>query len=438
MNCTEFNNIILELDDINVLSNDMLTHLKECESCKQDYENIKNLYSELKPKKEIKTNKDFNKTILSKVEKINKTRKINIWKKISSIAAVFIIALSGFYYLLGNNNVSIISSANAAEKLFSHTISVFSNITSLSIKFKVRTLPQDNFEFIDKNSDFVNHKLIKEFKGKNRWKIEKTERVVVFDGKQKYLYIKNVGFAEIGNASTNYVDWMKRLLFPKKLFTNELNNIKKCKNCKYEITKNDNNIILTILSKANSNYKNPYLKNKSFDYADSKTIYTFSKQDTLLNSVKFYILDNNKYTLILDLLDIDYNVKLTDDDFKINLPKNITWHYASKTKNDKKFKNISSKQATELFFTAISKGNWESIQGFFPDFCNYNSKDKSKLINYYKGLKIIEIGKSFKSGNYPGEFVPYKIKLLNGNIIENNLALRNDNKFKIWQFDGGL
>ena len=56
----------------------------------------------------------------------------------------------------------------------------------------------------------------------------------------------------------------------------------------------------------------------------------------------------------------------------------------------------------------------------------------------YCGLKVISIGKSFKSGLYPGEFVPCTVVLKNGKRASTNIALRNDNQNKVWCIDGGI
>ncbi len=58
--------------------------------------------------------------------------------------------------------------------------------------------------------------------------------------------------------------------------------------------------------------------------------------------------------------------------------------------------------------------------------------------NYLGGIEIISIGEPFKSGNYGGWFIPYEIKLKSGYIKKHNLAIRNDNRAKRWQVDGGI
>jgi hypothetical protein len=39
---------------------------------------------------------------------------------------------------------------------------------------------------------------------------------------------------------------------------------------------------------------------------------------------------------------------------------------------------------------------------------------------------------------YPGVFVPYEIRLTNGETRKHNLALKKDERTGRWRFDGGL
>jgi hypothetical protein len=54
------------------------------------------------------------------------------------------------------------------------------------------------------------------------------------------------------------------------------------------------------------------------------------------------------------------------------------------------------------------------------------------------GMEVLNLGQSFKSAMGPSLFVPYKIKLSNGEVKKHNLALRNDNSAHRWIVDGGL
>ena len=53
-------------------------------------------------------------------------------------------------------------------------------------------------------------------------------------------------------------------------------------------------------------------------------------------------------------------------------------------------------------------------------------------------VEVQSIGKSFKSGLYAGRFVKCKVVLADGTKENLTLALRNDNKHKVWLLDGGI
>jgi hypothetical protein len=48
------------------------------------------------------------------------------------------------------------------------------------------------------------------------------------------------------------------------------------------------------------------------------------------------------------------------------------------------------------------------------------------------------LGDPFQSGQYPGWFVPYEIRLKSGEVKKHNLAIRNGNPAKHWLVDGGI
>ena len=99
------------------------------------------------------------------------------------------------------------------------------------------------------------------------------------------------------------------------------------------------------------------------------------------------------------------------------------------------FSNVTSKRAAEMIFAAIAKSDIDTDKEVWSQF-NFFTKDA--MVIKYGGLQVIKIGESFKSGKYPGEFIPYEIKLKDGTIKKWKLALRNDNPNKVWLVDGGL
>jgi hypothetical protein len=103
-------------------------------------------------------------------------------------------------------------------------------------------------------------------------------------------------------------------------------------------------------------------------------------------------------------------------------------------------------QVAKDFFDALANDDWTAATKFFPP--GFLEKDASLMERFksaYGGVQVISIGKPFKatlakSGNrsYPGAYVPYEIRLKNGEVKRWQLAVRCDNPDKRWYWDGGL
>jgi hypothetical protein len=177
------------------------------------------------------------------------------------------------------------------------------------------------------------------------------------------------------------------------------------------------------------------MKNKTFATADNRREYVFDSKTKLLKGLKLYLLENNTATLVLDINNIAYDAAVDPGLFSISLPADVAWREINTAVVNENFSNITSKRAAELVFAALAKNDLDTDKEVWEQF---NFVSKKMIISKYGGLQVISIGESFKSGNYPGEFVPYTIKLTDGTIKKYKLALRNDNKNKVWMVDGGL
>jgi len=104
--------------------------------------------------------------------------------------------------------------------------------------------------------------------------------------------------------------------------------------------------------------------------------------------------------------------------------------------NDK-YARMTPDQVAHAFFQALADEDWDEALKFYP-WSDFTQDARGT----YGGLKIIEIGEPFQSGDYSGWFVPYKIKLESGflwfGVKQHNLALRNDNDAGRCVVDGGF
>jgi outer membrane lipoprotein-sorting protein len=328
------------------------------------------------------------------------------------------------------------STAKAANKLIALSIEASQSIKSMVIKLKVRTIPRDNFDLVGTDFEMVNHTISKVFDQPSKWRIDKSERVVVCDGSNCFLWVPGSEIAVKAGPNAGFVTWLKTLLDPQAILSKE-QNIAKERKSKVTMKQSGNDILMTVTSSARGNFMNDYTKNKSIEESDNRREYVFDNNTKLLKGLKIYIIQGKKETLILETEKIDYDVPVDPSLFAINLPQGITWKEATNNYTSERFRNISSKRAAELFFQGMANNDWKLV-GETCDFFNGNSKRVQEAKEDFGGLTVIHIGEPFKSGLFPGEFVPYEIKFKSGQVKKFNLALKNNNPNKVWIVSGGF
>jgi hypothetical protein len=230
---------------------------------------------------------------------------------------------------------------------------------------------------------------------------------------------------------------MKILLDPGKIIQTE-KDFSARNDAKYEVVEKGNEIILTVKAKAMGDFRNAYALNKSIPESNNRRVYTFDKSTNLLKSIEIFIESGKKEVCILQLTTIKYDTPIADAEFVIVLPPNVKWVPYDNLVNEKNtgLAGISSEEATKTFFKAWQKEDWKTVDQLMPGFLISTNVDQVK--NEFGGLTILMIGKPFKSGQYPGEFVPYEVRLKSGSVKKMKLALRCDNKDKKWIVDGGF
>lgn len=447
MNCNECKAEIANLfcpdADDNILA-DVLEHIQECVDCSNHYHKTKEVFTILQPRFQPKSPFALKQNIIHqlKMEELKMEQEVpkrvsmsSRTKKLLSLAAVLAIVMM-IIPIVDRDNMFSHKSAKAAGVFIESSINAARSIKSMVIKLRVRTVAYDNFSIVGTEYDLIGHTLWKSFNEPMKWRVDKGDRVVVFDGKSQYLWAPLTGDALKADKNTNFIEWFKILLEPEDILMKEKEATTQEGSTIRMDEKNDE-LFMTITSKAQGNFINDYCKNKSINESDNRREYTFDSNTKLLKALKIYILDGKKETLVLVIDKIDYNVSIDPSLFVINLPAGVEWQEFTGNFTGETFKNISSRRAAELFFEAMANNNWKMVAEACDIFTS-NSEQVKKDKEYYGGLKVINIGEPFKSGLYPGEFVPYIIELKTGEVKKMNLAVRNDNPTKVWRIDGGL
>ena len=317
-------------------------------------------------------------------------------------------------------------------RLLAQSVKAMSNIQTVHMVGRMRTLPCDNFELIGANYDFVPIELWREFGAPSRWRVEKTGRVVVMDGQSSTLYISMHFEAMKSSPNAGFVEWLKPLLDPEQILQSELDAARKG-NSEISESESGGTITLTVHQKAKGDFTDPWAMNKSILESDHTCVYTFDAESKRLKALHVSVNQNGNSTEVLDITDIRYDETMPPALFTLNLPSDVIWLQEPSEMKAASATFTGPRDVAEFFFKALAGRNWDSVLDVFPA-----SSVSESIKEEYGGLQIISIGQPSKSGIYPGYFVPYEIRLPIGEVKKHRLAVRNDNPAHRWYVDGGF
>jgi hypothetical protein len=168
-----------------------------------------------------------------------------------------------------------------------------------------------------------------------------------------------------------------------------------------EVLKEGTDLVLEIESAAQGDFTNDWCKNTFITESDHKKVYRFDAETKLLKGCQVFVHADKEDVLIFEVNNIEYNPQINNGLFTLELPKDVIWLEQPKDVGEK-YQQMGPKETAEAFFKACSEENWDEFLKFWP-----MSAVDENLKNYLGGLQVISIGEPFKSGIYPGWFVPY-------------------------------
>ncbi len=412
-------------------------------------DNINKLIKKLHLKASSELDKRVHDDITKALAETQKTKSAqpapNIWRIIMkskttklAAAAVIIIAV----VLTINIFDTTMPTASAAQVL-QDAIDAVSDLWSVHMKARMRTLPRDNFSNIGLNYDFVDIEMWKRTNANNevQWRVEKPGRVLLMDGQKTIMLIRpNHGVLEERPLPLGcYDSWSGRLLNVHDLLDNELqkakNNPDREISLRHEEADGRDKIVLEV-DVTTFVPEGDYLRNKFIQESDHMNVYQFDAKTKLLEGLQVYVHTEDEDVLIFEVTDIEYNIEIDDSVFVLDFPEDMIWSRELKILPDnERYENMTPKEAAEAFFQACSEENWEEVLKFWT-----TSRIDERLTAYLGGLEIISIGEPFQSKGYTrkGWLVPYEIRLKFGEVKKHNLAIRKDNAANRFVVDGGL
>jgi len=439
MNCQDATHRMIDLFDKETTPEMDLVreHLANCPACRALFEEQQQVFEQVRQTSRIAASHQFGANTMNAIANaaaLETTSIGNFWRlqgwrrwAVAACATVLIVCLLPFlpFHLGGGRSTPAFS-------VLAQSIQAMSDVQSIHMTGRMRTLPGDNFELIGTDYGFVPLEIWRQY-NPNRWRVEKTGRTVVMDGQSSVLYIAKLNAYMKAPPQAGFVEWLRPLLNPESILQSELDSAKQTPS-EAEVTEADGTITLTVQRKAKGSFTNSWAINKSIDESDHTCIYKFDSATKRLLSLQVAIHANGQDVTVLELNDIRYNEALPVNIFTLQLPAGAEQMPAVEEMPPAAAPIPGPKEAAQYFFDALAREDMDQVRDVLPA----NPLVMALVKKQYGGLSVLSIGEPFQSGTYPGYYVPYRVRLRDGSEKSYKLAVRNDNSQKRWTVDGGF
>jgi outer membrane lipoprotein-sorting protein len=353
------------------------------------------------------------------------------WFTPSAAAAAILMLAFGLSGLWSQKEAS-------ASQIMTAAATVASKLDSVHIQLRARMIPGDNFQMFSVDYDFVPVDMWKQFVPAVRWRIDLPTVALVMDGSQTLTLTND----KPSHVIKSEVSWG-----PGGPFLSPLMNVDKLLDDEKMAQKNGRDLTLahqqgkdgarkllvTVDRKANVG-PDDWCRNHALEGSDTRRVYTFDAKTKFLEGLQIYAKTKDADVLVLEITKVEYNPKIEPTVFAPDIPDDAIWFAEPQALPDnEKYAKMTPEEAVRAFFEACGKEDWDEVLKF----TQYMVIPQS-FKEHLGGLKIVSIGKAFKSGGYHGYYVPYEIKLKNGETKKFNLAVSNRNQGHRYVEDGGI
>jgi anti-sigma factor ChrR (cupin superfamily) len=313
---------------------------------------------------------------------------------------------------------------------------IAAELRSVHAVVRMRTLPDDNMGMLRLDHDFVPIELWKEFGERARWRVESPGRVVVMDGDSN-LMLSRPNHAHRSTWRT-FGSPVGELLEVDQLLLSEYH-LAQEQGSELSLThvsdeEGNPKLVVAVEARAQGDFTNDWLKDKAVVYSDNRRIYRFDARSKRLERLEVYVHTDAGDVLVLETSQIEYDAPLDPALFSLELPDDVIWWEKPKILPDnEKYERMSPGEAAQAYFKACSDEDWGEVIKF-----ECVSRIDERLKRYLGGLTVLKFGEPFRSGQYPGFFIPYEIRLRDGTTKAWSLAMRNDNAARRYIVDGGI
>ncbi len=415
-------------------------HCAECTACQAEFKEMRELTVRLKRAGSDEPEGSLQTAVMDRIlheqalliRRLQMKNRIRMFGISSALASVAVLLFIIVPWLTQPANA-----LKAAETL-ARGAEAAPNPVTVHIVAKMRTLPGDNFQYINSELDLQRIEIWRQFGDQPKWRLEKPGRVAVMDSVSTVLLIRPNKAVKFPHATGEAFDagWMLGLANIQDMITRQLRTAQakgwNLKTIEETTASGEKKQVVTIEAKADLADKD-WIKNKNFDTADTRRVYRFDTKTQRLDGFEAYLHRPGGDVLIFATERIEYDQPIDPTVFTIDLPKDVVfWKEVERLPDNEKYEKMTPKDAAQAFFEACGKEDWTEAQKFE----NMELDERSK--SYLGGLKIVSLGEPFQSKAYAGSFIPYEIRFKDGRVQKHNLAMRKDNPAHRYVVDGGI
>lgn len=327
--------------------------------------------------------------------------------------------------------------ARAARNNFAQAVVAMEGVRSIRIELRIRTDEDEHFDYTNPLDEPVPHTLEAIYTPQLLWRIEKPGRKALYDGRHTYLWFDALAEGEILPYSPGVAGMLYLLIDPGQLLSFEEQLTRSHDGSRYTLHREGDTLRLTVHSPAQGDFsQSGYMRNASVAESDTRREYRFDAASGRLlgGSITFLSADGRERTL-LEIDRIEYDAPLDAAELTA-LPEGITWRDQTQTEaTASRLAGIDATEAARLILDAFA--TWDSAI-LDEALSAYGARARQLLRNRYAGATVVECSAPVRSGNYPGLFIPCRLRMADGTTEKLHLALRNDNAQQRWVVDGGL
>lgn len=327
--------------------------------------------------------------------------------------------------------------ARAARNNFAQAVVAMEGVRSIRIELRIRTDEDEHFDYTNPLDEPVPHTLETIYTPQLLWRIEKPGRKALYDGRHTYLWFDALAEGEILPYSPGVAGMLYLLIDPGQLLSFEEQLTRSHDGSRYTLHREGDTLRLTVHSPAQGDFsQSGYMRNASVAESDTRREYRFDAASGRLlgASITFLSADGRERTL-LEIDRIEYDAPLDAAELTA-LPEGITWRDQTQTEaTASRLAGIDAGRAARLILDAFA--TWDSAI-LDEALSEYGARARVLLRSRYAGATVVECSAPVRSGNYPGLFIPCRLRMADGTTEKLHLALRNDNAQQRWVVDGGL